>query len=136
MKDIFIDANIMKIFPNHQDPEFIKFFAWLESQGTLVVSQKLIVEYGRIYSQDITRLLDHLFNEDRFIKKTKNELETIDFAHFKFTCNTDDIVHAKTVCLSNRKIALVGDKYLRSDLKKIPKHQIYSSKRPEELPYI
>ncbi len=116
-KDMVVDANVMGLYDNPDDPIFRRLFKWIYNTGVLTVSQKLKTEYGRINKPHIMILLSRLNLEGRLNTISKSQLSafTAD-EHFKYTCNYEDIVHAHTVFLSHRKRCITFDKKFRDDI--------------------
>ncbi len=140
MKDIFIDTNVAKNFQNPLDPEYKKLLLWLKHEGVWVVSQKLLVEYGRT-NQNIAVLVNLLLSKGRLrvipseehkaFKLTKREEKGL-------CCNHEDHWHLRTVFLSYRKIAIAIDENFRNDIngfRKIDGIQPQAVSRPEQIDY-
>jgi hypothetical protein len=139
-KDIFLDSNIVKNFSNPLDIEYKKLFQWISTIGYLVVSQKLLVEYGRT-NQNLSVLVNKLLADGRLIKFESKELNKIKFKKSilkTLKSNTEDQLHMKVILLSDRKIAIIIDKNFRSDVNNYPKFKGIKPQavaRPEEINY-
>ena len=140
MKDIFIDTNIAKNFQNPLDPEYKKLLSWLLREGIWVVSQKLLVEYGRT-NQNIAVLTNKLLIDGRLriIPSTEHKQFTFTKREEKdLCCNNEDRWHLRTVLLSHRKIAIAIDENFRKDIngfRKIDGVQPQAVARPEQIDY-
>jgi hypothetical protein len=143
VKDIFVDNCAAKHFANPLDTHFKVFFKWLFDEGFLVVSQKLLAEYGRtcggcITGSNIGALVNHLTIQGRLMRFKNAELAKVVFPKYiiqRLLSNQQDHVHIKVVILSNRKYAVTMDKNLLRDLNDFPKHHIQAVERPEEINY-
>lgn len=139
-KDIFIDTNVAKNFINPLDPEYKKLVLWLRNEGTWIVNQKLLVEYGRT-NQTILVLINELQKQGRIIKYEKSELDAIKFKKTyqkNLKSNSEDWVHLKTVWLSVRKIGIIIDSGLRDDVNNSPLQSGIQPKavsRPQNIDY-
>ena len=113
-KDIVVDANVMRLYDKPKDPSIVRLFTWIKNRGVLTVSQKLVNEYGNIGKPHIMTLLNELHRDGRLNTIYKSQLSafTAD-RHFNYTCNSKDIVHARTVFLSHRKRCIAFDKKFR-----------------------
>ncbi len=140
MKDIFIDTNIAKNFTNPLDPEYKRLIVWLKNKGVWVVNQKLLVEYGRT-NQNIIVLTNVLLREGRLVKIEKAQLEEIKFSKTyekRLRSNAEDWYHLKTIWLSVRKLGIVIDEGLRTDINNSPRQngvQPQAVSRPEHIDY-
>jgi len=123
MNDVVVDTNAMRLYPKPKDPLFKDFFHWLHNDGVLTLSMKLRQEYGRCRNDHIVIFLDSLRRVGRLNEITNHMLN--DFkqdSHFHYTCNIEDIPHARTVFLSARKkLILAGDAKLGNDINNFPK---------------
>lgn len=143
MKDIFVDNCAAKNFANPLDKHYKAFIAWLKSDGVLVVSQKLLVEYGRTCGgcaagSNIVALVNYLTINGRLVRFTSKQLKQVKFKkHVEnaLLSNRQDHVHIKVVILSCRKFAVSGDTNLRTDLNAFPGYTITAVKRPESITY-
>ncbi len=120
MKSIVIDTCIMRLYDNPIDPVYKDFFNWITHDGTLIISQGLLVEYLRTGNKNISLLLDKLNKNNekkRLIKIDSKDLKKFkDDKNFNYTCNTEDQMHAKLVFLSNRKKLVSQDGKLIIDI--------------------
>lgn len=156
-KDIFIDNNIASKFSNPQDAEYIKLTKWLmdydesdkeniESYAHLVLSKKLIMEYGRscqhaTSASSIPIIIAMLQRQGRYNMITNEEIKQFKNQYFskavikKLKCNSPDRDHIPTVMLSDRKYALSYDKNFCNDIVNFPGFNATVAVRPEDLPY-
>lgn len=134
-KDIFVDSNVIKIYPNVQDEDFKKFFYWLVRDGYLIISNALLGEYNRIRSNAIASLLEYLYKNNRLVKVETKDLECIREKSYKYRCNMADRVHVKLVMVSNRKLGLAFDKKLLHDINNFPGYRASASYKPSKIPY-
>lgn len=156
-RDIFIDNNIASKFNNPADVNYKELTKWLldnhnipssgeDDRAYLVVSNKLLAEYGRSCSlargaTAITIIVDKLTKDGRLIKINNNQIKDFKAKYFtktiqkKLQSNTEDREHIPVVLLSNRKYALIRDKKFASDLKNFPGFIVLVSDRPENIPY-
>lgn len=153
-KDIFIDNNIAKNFTNPMDDEYIKLVQWLIKYNTqnlsensyLVVSNKLLGEYGRTSSTGFTAtsipvIIDKLTREGRLMKVTNTEIKEFQREYFtkkilkNLRSNKNDHDHIPVVLLSDRKYALSRDENFIYDLVHFPGFKARVEKRPGNLPY-
>ncbi len=136
MKDIFIDTNIAKNFTNPLDKEYKALIAWLmcydeskkEDNAVLVLSQKLLAEYGRsIQPTTYGNTHIHLIFAKMKQEGRTNEINNAQIKQFKkenftpkllkkLTSNKEDREHIPTVILSYRKLALTIDDNFKKDL--------------------
>lgn len=122
MKDVVVDVGVMKLYDQPKDDCFRSFFSWLCAKGTLVASKGLVSEYGRQGNQLVFVLISRLQREGRYVLAANREIK--DFKrdkHFKYTCNKQDIPHARLVFLSPRKRLISIDKKMVSDVNRFPK---------------
>ena len=117
-----------------------------DNYAHLVVSQKLLVEYGRsaygsISDTAIPAIIDKLTREDRLVKISKQQI--IDFKNNNFTnsiekrlkSNSEDKDLIPVVLLSSRKFVLTYDQNFTEDLENFPGYTVNVKKRPEEIEY-
>lgn len=143
MKDIFVDNCAAKNFANPLDKHYKEFITWLKVDGILVVSQKLLMEFGRtcdgcIAGSNIVALVHYLTINGRLVRFSSKQLKEVKFPKRitrKLLSNHQDHVHIKVVILSHRKLAITGDKNLRKDLNAFPGYVITAVKRPEAIDY-
>lgn len=143
MKDVLIDNCVAKNFCNPMDPEYRRFIAWLASEGVVVVTQSLLVEYHRSTGAsnsptNIVVILNKLMAEGRFRKIGKRELDALKIpSHIRrnWSCNVEDHVNVKAVVLSVRKYALSLDDRFRADVNAFPGVGARAERRPQDLPY-
>ncbi len=152
-KDIFIDSNIASRFTNPMDPEYIKLIQWLMkcepeevNNAFLVVSSKLLVEYGRSNREaslgtNIHVIISKLTKEGRLNFIKNHQIKDFKKEHFKpkilrkLKCNSEDREHIPVVLLSERKYALSIDDNFIYDLINFPGFIVRAEKRPENLEY-
>jgi hypothetical protein len=143
VKDIFVDASVAKNFSSALDPEYKKFIRWLFSQGWLVVSNKIIQEYGgcsrsAVSETNIMHIVARLQRDGRLIKKSNEELKRVRFKKHieqQLTCNAKDRHHLRLIILSVRKYALIIDQRFRDDVNNFPGINAIAKSRPENIPY-
>jgi hypothetical protein len=143
LKDIFVDNDAATNFGNPLDPHYKEFFKWLLCEGYLVVSQKLLNEYGRTccggaVGANIGVIVSKLTIDGRLIVVKKAQLD--DFIipkHIarRLKSNFLDHVHIKAVMLSHRKFAVSVDTRLRNDINNFPKFAACAVDRPEKIGY-
>jgi len=122
LRDVVIDANVMRLYDRPKDKVFIVLFKWLRADGVLTVSQKLVMEYARADKPQIIILIGEMQREGRYNLISTSAIRAFDAdRHFKYTCNRDDISHARTVFLSFRKKMISLDRRLVSDINKFKK---------------
>jgi hypothetical protein len=142
-KDIFVDTNIAKNFSNPLSDEYKNFIAWLNETGSLVISNKLLAEYGRSFAHSLSStsmwvIINHLTRTGRLIKISSAQLDALIIpkrVQRRLESNFADHVHLKTVLLSNRKLAVVGDKRLRDDINNYPGGGASAAACPSALSY-
>jgi hypothetical protein len=123
MKDIFIDNCIIKFVKTPVDEKYKLFVTWLNTEGALVTSNKLIQEY---YSGDNTLqvIIDRLTREGRINKIKNDELKRFNFTKTQINSlrsKSNDLEHLKAVLLSYRKIAISIDTNFIHDINNYPK---------------
>ncbi len=148
MKDIFIDANVAKNFDNPLSIEYKELISWLLKEGTLVLSSKIIAEYGRHCMSYTSRtniaviiktLREH--QKPRTNEITNTQLKSVSFTKRQkkyIHCNSADEFHIKAILLSNRRIALAQDRLFRKSLNEIVWKGLRCSavKKPSEIDYV
>jgi len=125
MKDLFVDTTCAHQFCNPINEDYKILLKWLSEEGTLIYNNQLLIEIGR-GNQTLFALINLLIQSGRAKKITSSELKNFEFSksqHKKFMCNKEDRIHLKTIILSDRKIAIVGDNNLRRDVNILPKYQ-------------
>lgn len=124
-KSIVIDTCVMRLYDAPADPKFKELFLWLQKSGSLVVSQKLIIEYIGTQNRNITILLNKFnldANNKRIIKLEKEAIESFNEDRiFNYTCNIEDHYHARLVFLSPRKKLISQDNKIINDVNKFKK---------------
>jgi len=138
-KDIVVDTSVMRLYDSPKDDVFKKLFQWLRLNGTLTMSKKLLLEYGRSGQRKIFILINELQRKGRYnlIRNKTLEAFTRD-RHFKYTCNYKDKYHAKLVFLSHRKRLIAFDNPLIHDVNSFPKIdgiKPCACKRPDKCCY-
>jgi len=115
--DIVVDANVMALFGSRAGGVHESLFTWLGCCGGLCVSNSLLNEYGRQHSIFVSALIAKITREGR-LSKIKNS--TIDRFYkdknYAYTCNHEDILIARTVFRSFRKLLVSNDLRLRNDI--------------------
>lgn len=122
IKDIIIDANVMRLYSEPKDKTIKDLFTWLFKDGSLALSQAILHEYNRHGNTLIFGLIQHLMKNNRIISIDNAHLKkfTSD-SKYKYTCNPEDRDHAKLVFLSHRKKLISFDVKLVNDVNKFPK---------------
>jgi hypothetical protein len=155
-KDIFIDNNIAKNFSNPLDPEYKKLIKWLikfnddpknhNNNAHLVVSKKLLAEYGRTMGHaasgnNIAVIIDLLTRQSRLNQISNEQIKEFKQEHFtkkverKLISNKEDREHIPVVLLSDRKYALTLDEKFTTDLVNFPSFTALVGKKPSDIPY-
>ena len=132
-RDLVIDTNVLILYDNPPDEIFTDLFTWLANEGTLVVSQKLVVEYGRASHRLLPGLIDQLIKAKRFIRIGSQEIKDFNDQHYRYRCNSEDVWHARLVFLSPRKRLVSFDDKLVDDVnnfKKVQKIKPQATKVP------
>jgi len=140
VKDLFVDNCAATNFANPQDEHFKELFKWLVSEGVLVVSQKLLVEYGRscraLTGENIATLVGYLTKVGRLQVIKNRQLDNFVIpTHRQLKSNFADRVHLKTVLLSHRKYAITQDRNLLDDINSYPRYRACAVARPEQIAY-
>lgn len=144
MKDLFVDNCAAKNFANPLDPEYKALVRWLmDEEGALVVSNKLLGEYGRTSggcagATNIWIVVKRLTDTGRLVKIQNCQLRAFVIPKRisrRLQSNREDHVHIKTVLLSHRKYALTLDTKLCRDLKWYPGYSALAATRPQDIPY-
>lgn len=155
--DIFIDNNIASKFSNPADQEYKNLIRWLmdnhnlaqgqdDDRAYLVVSRKLIAEYGRSCqtasgATSIHVIINKLTQEGRLVFISNQNIKNFKNLYFtkvierKFRSNQEDRDHIPVVLLSERKYALSYDKNFTYDLEHFPGFKVIVRSRPEDLQY-
>lgn len=123
MKDIFLDTNLSKKLINPIESEYLEFINWLYSEGALVMSNKLKCEYLR-GNQNLIVVINKLTIDGRLNPIKNSLLKSFTFPkriENKFISDFNDRVHIKSIVLSHRKIALIGDNKLLFDINSLPR---------------
>ncbi len=139
-RDVVIDTQVMRLYNTPSDPRYKELFAWVvKGCGKLAVSQKLLVEYGGTQNMLIGVLLHQLQAEGRLIRVRNHQLNQIGIdKHYRYTCNSKDIDHARLVFLSNRKKLITHDQALADDVngfKKVNGVKPSAVKQPSQIYY-
>ena len=145
IKDLFVDNNVAKNFKNPADPAYQKLMNWLFTEGHLVITQKLLLEYHASnrgnFGQSIFTIIDQLTRDGRLVKISTEEMKTMQFPKRldeKCLKLNKDYWHLKAIILSNRKVAIIIDKAFRDAVNNHPKVdgvQACAVARPEEIDY-
>jgi hypothetical protein len=143
LKDILVDNDAATNFGNPLDSHYKEFFKWLLCEGYLVVSQKLLNEYGRTCcggatGSNIGVIVSKLTIDGRLIVFKRAELDGFLIPKHvarRLQSNFQDQVHIKAVLLSHRKFAVSVDSRLRNDINKFPKFAALAVDRPEKINY-
>lgn len=116
-RDIVIDTNVMRLYDTPKDSIFIDFFKWIKEKAFLRMSQKLLIEYDRSGNKKILILINELQRKGRYALVRNQELNSFtDDRHFNYTCNHEDINHARLVFISNSKRLIAFDNNLVKDV--------------------
>ena len=120
--DLVIDANVMRLYSEPKDLTIKKLFIWLYNDGSLAISHAMLNEYNRHGNKLIFGLIQHLTKNGRITSVTNDKIKnfTAD-KKIKYTCNPEDIEHAKLVFLSIRKKLISFDDKLVNDINSAPK---------------
>lgn len=120
MTSIVIDTCVLRLYDAPLDPNYQQLFQWINTKGTLYVSQKLVNEYIGTGNRNIQILLHSLVkNTDniRLVNVKKVEIESFSGDKgYRYTCNKEDIYHSKLVFLSPRKKLISQDKKILADV--------------------
>lgn len=141
--DIFVDNCAATTLSNPMGKPTQKFVEWLVGHGVLVVSQKLLVEYGRSCSErsgciNIAAIVNRLTATGRLVKfspKQLDEFEITKAQQRRLKSNKADWVHIQTVALSSRRLAFSLDDNLVDDLNAFPSIRASASQDVEALAY-
>lgn len=127
VKDIFVDDCVAVRLENPLDPKLHGFLIWLESEGSLVVTKKIVAEYSaslsRGGSSTFIALLSKLQRQGRQVFISSKELKDFKIppkTSRKLKSNKKDWWHLKAVIISPRKIALSFDNNFISDVNGYP----------------
>lgn len=117
-KDIVIDTQVMRLYDTPSDPRYKDLFTWIaKGCGKLAVSQKLLVEYFGTQNPLIGVLINQLIAEGRLIRIDSSPIKQFKAdKHYGYTCNIEDIWHARLVFISNRKKLVTHDQALCDDV--------------------
>lgn len=127
---IVIDTCVMRLYDTPADPIYKELFLWLNNHGELYVSKKLVQEYLGTGNRHLSILFSELTrNADLKSKKhpkltliKKNVIDGFKKdKSFTYTCNIEDVFHAKLVFISPRKKIVSQDKKLIHDINKFNK---------------
>lgn len=122
MSSIVIDTNVMTLYDAPIEPTYAELFKWLLSTGSLCISHHLLIEYMRSGNRNITILLAELkkhAENNRLIEVPKTDIKNFkDDKKFKYSCNHEDINHARLTFLSPRKKIITEDTKLKDDINK------------------
>jgi hypothetical protein len=133
-RDLVIDTNVIVLYDNPPDDTFRKLFSWLGQTGTLVVSQKLVVEYVGASDKLLAGLIAQLMKDKRLLRIGSQEIKSFKDDHYAYTCNRKDVWHARLVFLSPRKRLVSFDDKLVKDVngfRKVNKIQPQATKSPK-----
>lgn len=143
MTSIVIDTCVLRLYDSPADPIYKDLFYWIKSEGKLCISKKLVQEYVATGNRNITLLLTELSkNSDNMRLKWVENSEIKSFKEdktYRYTCNIEDINHARLVFLSERKKMISQDKKLIDDIngfKKISGIKPEAAKHPTKDFYI
>ncbi|QWL65229.1 hypothetical protein [Aeromonas jandaei] len=149
MSSIVIDTCVMRLYNAPLDPKYMELFKWLTTSGELYVTQKLINEYLGTQNRNVSILLTQLLKNSeesskktypRAVKLSKKDIESFsDDKRYNYTCNKEDVYHAKLVFLSPRKKLISQDKKIVSDVnnfKKVDGIKPEAEIKPEPIFYI
>ncbi|MGB2519093.1 hypothetical protein [Shewanella algae] len=142
MTSIVIDTCVLRLYDAPLDPNYTNLFRWVQSAGTLYVSQKLVNEYIGTGNRNIQILLSALVKHAdniRLVKLKKSDIESFDEdKRYNYTCNKEDVYHAKLVFLSPRKKLVSQDRKILADVngfKKVNGIQPAAEIRPQPAFY-
>ncbi|ACX96366.1 hypothetical protein Hneap_1536 [Halothiobacillus neapolitanus c2] len=125
LSSIVIDTCVIRLYDAPLDPKYCELFNWINTEGTLYISQKLLNEYVSTKNRNIDILLAMLVkNEEkiRIVRISKNQINTFKIdKNFNYTCNNEDIDHSRLVFLSPRKKLISQDLKLISDINRFKK---------------
>ena len=117
MNDIVIDTNVMRLFDAPADRRYKALFEWIVNFGYLALSQKLVVEYFGSGNRLLAVLINDLTNKKRINRIGSGLINNFtEDRHYKYTCNGEDILHARLVFLSRRKLLVTIDNRLETDV--------------------
>lgn len=116
-KDLVVDSCVMRLFDTPSDPNYQILFQWIKEVGTLCVSNPLINEYNRHGNQLVWALLNYLGTQNRLNKISNNDLKSFNLdKNFSYSCNGEDISHARLTFCSTRKKLVSFDGKLRDSV--------------------
>ncbi len=134
-RDIVVDTNVIRLYGTALDPAFRQFFTWLFRRGVLAYSQKLLGEYGRLRSNEVAALINHLMTGRRLQKYDRQVIENINDRHFRYRSNHADRWHVRLVMCTNRRLCLSQDQRLVSDVNRFPRFKSKAAVHPNQLKY-
>ncbi|HET6806377.1 MAG TPA: hypothetical protein VFH59_13150 [Frateuria sp.] len=141
MKDIFVDDCVAVRLENPVDEKLKSFLEWLWRHGTLVVTNKILVEYGASLdagSSNFFVILNECIKHERILKIDNDQLKALRFSkrvERSLLSNRKDWWHIKAVLLSPRKLALSFDNNFLRDVNGFPGAAARASRSPDDLPY-
>lgn len=120
MSSIVIDTCVIRLYDAPLDPNYIKLFRWVQNDGTLYITKKLLIEYIGTGNRNIQILLNHLTKHEeqsRLITLKSSQINAFnEDKNYNYTCNLEDIYHSKLVFLSPRKKLISQDKKIIADV--------------------
>lgn len=142
IKDIFVDDCIAVRLENPLDIKLKSFLEWLEVNGSLVLTPKIIAEYQASLSlcagSTFLTILNKCISEGRCVEFTNQDLKLFRFKKkdsSKLRSNTKDHWHLKAVMLSPRKIAVSRDNNFIHDVNNFPGYGATADKDINNLKY-
>lgn len=149
MSSIVIDTCVMRLYNAPLDPKYMELFKWLTTSGELYITQKLINEYLGTQNRNVNILLTQLLRNSeessasiypRAVKISKKNIDSFtDDKRYNYTCNKEDVYHAKLVFLSPRKKLISQDKKIVNDVngfKKVDGIKPAAEIKPDPIFYI
>lgn len=120
MSSIVIDTCVIRLYDAPLDPNYVKLFRWVQNDGTLYITKKLLIEYIGTGNRNIQILLNQLTKHEeksRLITLKSSQINAFnEDKNYNYTCNLEDIYHSKLVFLSPRKKLISQDKKIIADV--------------------
>jgi hypothetical protein len=141
MKDVFVDDCVAIRLENPLDESLRSFMQWLSTHGTLVITKKILAEYGASLdpgTSNFIAILNVCIRDARILEISNQELKKLRFPkkiERFLTSNRKDWWHIKAVLLSRRKLALSFDNAFVRDVNKFPGANAKASRSPVSLAY-
>lgn len=142
-KDIFVDNDVAKNFANPLDPHYKKFIEWLQDEGWLVITNKILVEYCRTCSgcsslTNVVAIINRLTRDGRILRVSNDQLKAFDFPpkiERRLRSHSKDHDHIKAVIISHRRYALSREWNVCYDINHFPGVPARAARRPQDIPY-